>query len=40
MPRWIILLILMAICGLAGVAIGFILGFDWKEAEEWRRKNE
>ena len=41
MPGWILTVILMLISGLAGVAIGFVIGAEAPpEEKEWRRKHE
>lgn len=41
MPGWIIVLIMMAISGLTGLAVGYVLGADsWQAEHERRRKNE
>lgn len=37
MPGWILTIILVLISGLAGLAVGFVLGYDEDHAEEWRR---
>lgn len=41
MPGWIFVLILMLICGLSGLMIGFVLGAESpQEDRERRRKDE
>lgn len=41
MPGWIVTLILMAISGLTGLAVGYVLGADsWQAEHERRPKDE